>query len=194
MLLQKMHESLPGKFASFRKIDPRRKQTEFCIAHYAADVSYNINGFLGRNRSAISPDLVAAMETSTVRSMDAGGIADASCWCGGLNETPPLTPLQDPFVGSLFDTLNASSERGSNSALPIPVPLGSSDGNFRTSSPPSSLSPLHSKVRERNLHAPCATFLTKNTHGCGVRVNRSSRTAPTMPSPCGGHRESASRS
>ena len=78
-LLQKMHEVLPGRHPSFRKVDPRRKQAEFCIAHYAAEVNYNVNGFLGRNRSAISPDLTAVMETSNVRAARPRRAARRAC-------------------------------------------------------------------------------------------------------------------
>ena len=74
-MVQKVHDAYAGKHANFRKVDPRRKQTSFCIGHYAGEVTYDVQGFLGRNRSAISPDVLTAMETSNVRRPRAGAHA-----------------------------------------------------------------------------------------------------------------------
>jgi myosin heavy subunit len=65
-LLAKLHETC-ARSPAWRKVDPRRKQTEFVLAHYAGEVPYSIAGFLGRNRAVLSPDLLTVMETSKVR-------------------------------------------------------------------------------------------------------------------------------
>jgi len=103
-LLAKLHDSC-AKHPNFVRLDPRRKQTHFGIAHYAGEVVYEISGFLGRNRSATSPDLLHVLEGS-----------------------------KDPFVRLLFgllappvplsETRSSSSESfnlGSNSPM-LPTP------------------------------------------------------------------------
>ena len=62
-LLSKYHEKF-SKHPKFKKPDPRKKQKEFCVIHYAGDVSYEIAGFIDRNKAAISPDILDIMENS----------------------------------------------------------------------------------------------------------------------------------
>ena len=62
-LISKYHDKF-AKHPKFKKVDPRKKQKEFCVVHYAGDVSYEITGFIDRNRTTINPDILDIMENS----------------------------------------------------------------------------------------------------------------------------------
>ena len=55
------------RHVAWASVDPRVRHRSFAIAHYAGHVTYDIVGFLERNRGAASADLINIMEQSKVR-------------------------------------------------------------------------------------------------------------------------------
>jgi myosin heavy subunit len=61
-LLEKLHTT-HEKHPNYEK--PRRSKTTFIIKHYAGEVSYEIIGYLEKNRDTLQPELKEALSNST---------------------------------------------------------------------------------------------------------------------------------
>lgn len=70
-LLAKMNDNLAEHphYISHKKADTKRQKTmgrdEFCLKHYAGDVTYNVKGFLDKNNDLLFRDLRQAMSESS---------------------------------------------------------------------------------------------------------------------------------
>merc|ERR1712128_211696 len=62
----KLHSNLLGKCPNFAKPDPKPDpNAHFAIAHYAAKVSYNITGWLEKNKDPLNDTIVEMMKNGT---------------------------------------------------------------------------------------------------------------------------------
>jgi myosin heavy subunit len=62
-LINKMHQNLV-KHPNYQA--PKREKTKFLVNHYAGEVSYEITGFLEKNRDSLSEDLIELGKSSTI--------------------------------------------------------------------------------------------------------------------------------
>jgi len=62
----KLHANLLGKYSTFAKPDPRPDpNAHFAIVHYAAKVSYNLTGWLEKNKDPLNDTIVEMMKNGT---------------------------------------------------------------------------------------------------------------------------------
>ena len=61
-LLDKLHTQ-HGKHVYYEK--PKLSKSTFIIKHYAGDVSYEVGGFLDKNRDSLQPELIEILQDST---------------------------------------------------------------------------------------------------------------------------------
>jgi len=101
-----LHEKF-SKHPHFIKVDPRKKQKEFSINHYAGVVSYEITGFIDRNKSQINPDLMDLMESSKVFLFSKSLFFLFSSQKEIINNFFFFL-LKEPFLSDLFIQLRAS--------------------------------------------------------------------------------------
>eukprot|EP00004_Rigifila_ramosa_P016108 TRINITY_DN3790_c0_g1_i1.p1 TRINITY_DN3790_c0_g1~~TRINITY_DN3790_c0_g1_i1.p1 ORF type:complete len:1190 (-),score=317.12 TRINITY_DN3790_c0_g1_i1:16-3396(-) len=87
--LESVHAS-HGNFTK-RKLD----RTAFIISHYAGDVSYDVTGFLEKNKDSLSPDLISLIQNSGQPWLRNLFPASASTDTGKVNS-------RDNFLGSQF--------------------------------------------------------------------------------------------
>lgn len=62
-LIDKLHSNL-GKHPNYTA--PKRERTKFIINHYAGEVTYEITGFLEKNRDLLSEDIIELGKASTI--------------------------------------------------------------------------------------------------------------------------------
>merc|ERR1712061_908952 len=61
---EKLHTNLLGKWANFAKPNPRPDpDAHFAVIHYAATVSYNLTGWLEKNKDPLNDTIVEMMKT-----------------------------------------------------------------------------------------------------------------------------------
>lgn len=119
----KLHQQLtkPEQKAVFKK--PRFNQNAFTIAHYAHDVTYDVDGFLEKNRDTVPDEHLALLQGSTndflreavdrslaaasTASKDAAATAKAGPKRGGqASRKPTLGSIFKHSLISLMDTIN----------------------------------------------------------------------------------------
>merc|ERR1712061_215646 len=62
----KLHENLLGKCENFQKANPRPDpNTHFAVVHYAATVSYNLTGWLFKNKDPLNDTIVEMMKNGS---------------------------------------------------------------------------------------------------------------------------------
>merc|ERR1712019_113943 len=62
----KLHENLLGKCENFQKANPRPDpNAHFAVVHYAATVSYNLTGWLEKNKDPLNDTIVEMMKNGS---------------------------------------------------------------------------------------------------------------------------------
>jgi myosin-5 len=119
----KLHQNLikPEQKEVFKK--PRFNQNAFTIAHYAHDVTYDVDGFIEKNRDTVPDEhlallqessneflkevLESALATAASKSMNGDGKGTAPGKKGGASaKKPTLGSIFKHSLTSLMDTIN----------------------------------------------------------------------------------------
>jgi len=67
----KLHDNLLGKEENFQKANPRPDpNAHFAVVHYAATVSYNITGWLFKNKDPLNDTVVEMLKNGSNALMD----------------------------------------------------------------------------------------------------------------------------
>jgi len=117
VLNSRLHEVHQGN-SFFPRLERKLRDTCFAVRHYAGDVTYTIDGFLGKNNDTLSNNLTELVTSSKrsllssffTESLDSNAAADGA----GPSTAPassPLAPQQadSPRFGAKHRSLSASS-------------------------------------------------------------------------------------
>ncbi len=123
----KLHQTIikPEQTVVFKK--PRFAQNAFTIAHYAHDVTYDVEGFIEKNRDTVPEEHLEMLKSSTnsfltecieaseraandaVKEKQAAAVATGAVAAGpkrGINRKPTLGSIFKSSLSSLMDTIN----------------------------------------------------------------------------------------
>lgn len=119
----KLHQTItkPEQKAVFKK--PRFNQNAFTIAHYAHDVTYDVEGFIEKNRDTVPDEQLKLLENSDNKFVKACLVAATEAAIEALNakesastskragstRKPTLGSIFKNSLSSLMDTINTTN-------------------------------------------------------------------------------------
>jgi myosin-5 len=113
-----LHQTItkPEQKTVFKK--PRFNQNAFTIAHYAHDVTYDVDGFIEKNRDTVPDEQLKLLETSdneflkgclaaaTKAALEAVNAKEGTSKRAGSTRKPTLGSIFKNSLSSLMDTIN----------------------------------------------------------------------------------------
>jgi len=121
-LVQKLYANFDGKHKFFKK--PRFARSDFTICHYALDVTYQIEGFIEKNKDTVSDELLNLLQNS-----ESEFIRELTTLPKPKEDTPP-PPTRPGFKSKSKNTKNTLGSIFKASLIELMNTIRSTDSHY----------------------------------------------------------------